>query len=91
MIKFTEDSSVPDWKGYTYAFLLFATAVVQSLLLHQYFHRCFVVGMRVRTAVISAVYNKVCVWGGRGVNKMYISKFSYAGTYSFSMLSLYTP
>lgn len=64
MITFTEDSSVPDWKGYTYAFLLFATAVVQSLLLHQYFHRCFVVGMRIRTAVISAVYNKVCVGGG---------------------------
>ena len=60
MIKFTEDREEPEWKGYLYAVLLFATAVIQSLLLHQYFHRCFLVGMRMRTAIISAVYNKVC-------------------------------
>ena len=59
MINFTEDTSQPDWKGYLYAVLLFVVAVVQSLLLHQYFHRCFLVGMRVRTAVVAAVYNKV--------------------------------
>ncbi|CAI8020809.1 Multidrug resistance-associated protein 1 [Geodia barretti] len=58
MIRFTEDPSESDWRGYLYAVLLFVTAVVQSLLLHQYFHRCFLVGMRVRTAVISAIYNK---------------------------------
>ena len=66
MIKFTEDTEEEDWKGYVYAAMLFVTAVVQSLLLHQYFHRCFVVGMRVRTAIISAVYSKVgvvCMWG----------------------------
>ena len=60
LINFTEDESVPDWKGYVYAGLLFVTAVVQSLLLHQYFHRGFIVGMRIRTAVVSAIYNKVC-------------------------------
>ena len=59
MINFTEDESEPEWKGYLYAVLLFLAAVVQSLLLHQYFHRGFLVGMRVRTAVVSAVYNKV--------------------------------
>ena len=59
MIRFTEDGTEPDWKGYLYAVLLFVVAVVQSLFLHQYFHRCYVVGMRVRTAIISAVYNKV--------------------------------
>ena len=59
MIRFTEDETQPDWHGYFYTFLLFVTALVQSLLLHQYFHRAFVVGMRVRTAVIAAVYNKV--------------------------------
>ena len=42
-----------------YTALMFLAAVVQSLCLHQYFHRCFVVGMRVRTAVIAAVYAKV--------------------------------
>ena len=59
MIGFTEDRSEPAWKGYFYAVLLFVAAVVQSLLLHQYFHRCFVVGMRMRTAIIAAVYRKV--------------------------------
>ena len=66
MIRFTEDPSESDWRGYLYAVLLFVTAVVQSLLLHQYFHRCFLVGMRVRTAVISAIYNKVYLLTNRG-------------------------
>lgn len=59
MINFTQDMSEPDWKGYFYAVLLFLAAVIQSLFLHQYFHRCFIIGMRIRTAVIAAVYRKV--------------------------------
>ncbi len=61
MINFTSDESEPAWKGYVYAALLFIAAVIQSLCLHQYFHRCFVMGMRLRTAIIAAVYKKVCV------------------------------
>ena len=61
MIQFTQDESEPEWKGYLYAVLLFVTAVIQSLFLHQYFHRCFVLGMRIRTAIIAAVYKKVHV------------------------------
>ena len=60
MIRFTKDKSEPDWNGYFYAVLLFVAAVIQSLFLHQYFHRCFRVGMRIRTAIIAAVYKKVC-------------------------------
>jgi hypothetical protein len=33
-------------------------ACVQSLLLHQFFHRCMVVGMHVRSAVVTAIYRK---------------------------------
>ena len=61
MIGFTKDESEPDWRGYVYAVILFLTAVVQSLFLHQYFHRCFTIGMRMRTAIIAAVYNKVVI------------------------------
>ena len=61
MINYTSDKTIPSWQGYFYAVLLFVTAVIQSLCLHQYFHRCFKVGMRVRSAVIHAVYSKVCV------------------------------
>ena len=72
MIGFTKDESEPEWRGYVYAVILFLTAVVQSLFLHQYFHRCFTIGMRMRTAIIAAVYNKVVILrsererGGRG-------------------------
>ena len=59
LINFTVNSSEPSWRGYFYAFLLFLVGLVQSLFLQQYFHHCLVVGMRVRTAVIAAVYNKV--------------------------------
>ena len=46
------------WKGYMYAILLFLTAVIQTLILSQYFHRMFVVGLRMRTALIAAIYRK---------------------------------
>ena len=61
MIQFTADKSEPDWKGYFYAVLLFITAIIQSLFLHQYFHRCFTLGMRLRSAIVASVYKKVCV------------------------------
>ena len=59
LIAFTEDATEPDWKGYLYASILFVTAVIQSLFLHQYFHRCFTLGMRMRSAIVAAVYKKV--------------------------------
>ena len=39
MINFTSDPNEPSWNGYFYATLLFVVAVMQSLCLHQYFHR----------------------------------------------------
>lgn len=59
MISFTEDKSSFAWEGYMYAVLLFLVAVLQSLFLQQYFQRCFVLGMKVRTALMAAVYKKV--------------------------------
>lgn len=41
-----------------YAVLLFLTAVVQTIVLSQYFHRMFLVGLRMRTALIAAIYRK---------------------------------
>ena len=59
MVQFTEDESQPNWHGYVYAVLFFLTALLQSLFLNQYFYRAYVIGMRIRTAVVAAVYNKV--------------------------------
>lgn len=59
MISFAQDSSRYAWEGYLYAVLLLLVAILQSLFLQQYFHQCFVLGMKVRTAIIAAVYRKV--------------------------------
>lgn len=37
---------------------MFITVIVQTLILSQYFNRMFLVGMRIRTALISAIYRK---------------------------------
>lgn len=59
LINFVNDKKAPDWQGYLYTALLFICACLQTLVLHQYFHICFVSGMRIKTAVIGAVYRKV--------------------------------
>lgn len=46
------------WKGYFYACLMLLTAMLQTLILSQYFHRMFIVGLRIRTALISAIFRK---------------------------------
>lgn len=59
MISFTQDKDSYVWEGYLYAVLLLVVAIFQSLLLQQYFQRCFVLGMKVRTAIMATVYKKV--------------------------------
>jgi hypothetical protein len=46
------------WKGYFYAVLLFGVSCLGSLFGNQYFYKMFLVGMRMRTTVVSAIYNK---------------------------------
>ncbi|XP_078738358.1 ATP-binding cassette sub-family C member 2-like [Lampetra fluviatilis] len=58
MISFTDDPRVYEWKGYVYAVVLLITALLQSVLQQQYFLRCFLIGMRVRSATIGLVYQK---------------------------------
>jgi ABC-type multidrug transport system fused ATPase/permease subunit len=45
-------------KGLTYVFYLFLSQLAMSLCLRQYFWWCFRVGMRLRSAVVTGVYNK---------------------------------
>uniref|UniRef100_A0A4W6CQK3 ATP-binding cassette, sub-family C (CFTR/MRP), member 2 n=1 Tax=Lates calcarifer TaxID=8187 RepID=A0A4W6CQK3_LATCA len=61
MVSFIQDKSRYAWEGYLYAVLLLAVALLQSLFLQQYFQRCFVLGMKVRTAIMAAVYKKALV------------------------------
>ncbi|XP_065338923.1 multidrug resistance-associated protein 1 isoform X7 [Cloeon dipterum] len=57
LIGFVEKDD-PLWKGLVYAILMFVTASLQTVILSQYFHRMFIVGLRVRTALISTIYRK---------------------------------
>uniref|UniRef100_UPI00358E78F9 ATP-binding cassette sub-family C member 2-like isoform X2 n=1 Tax=Myxine glutinosa TaxID=7769 RepID=UPI00358E78F9 len=61
MISFTTDLSIPEWRGYFYAVLMMASAILQTLLLQQYFHHSFGLGMNIRTTIIGAVYKKALV------------------------------
>lgn len=61
MISFTQDKTSHTWTGYMYAVLLLVVAFLQSVVLQQYFQRCFILGMKVRTALMAAVYRKALV------------------------------
>uniref|UniRef100_A0A3Q3IG20 Multidrug resistance-associated protein 1 n=1 Tax=Monopterus albus TaxID=43700 RepID=A0A3Q3IG20_MONAL len=61
LIHYVNDSTAPSWRGFFYTALLFTCTCVQSLILQKYFHICFVSGMRLRTAIIGAVYRKALV------------------------------
>ncbi|KAI8611102.1 P-loop containing nucleoside triphosphate hydrolase protein [Chytriomyces sp. MP71] len=45
-------------RGFSIAVMMLLCAIIQTFLLHQYFHTCIVIGMRVKAAVITAIYQK---------------------------------
>nr|CAD7198501.1 unnamed protein product [Timema douglasi] len=57
LIQFVEGNGEV-WKGYFYAVLMFTGASLDTLVLTQHFHRMYIVGLRIRTALISAIYRK---------------------------------
>jgi len=59
MISFTENLSTPVWQGYFFAACMYIVAVIQAIMLQQYLHRCQLVGMQIRTVIISVIYEKV--------------------------------
>jgi ATP-binding cassette subfamily C (CFTR/MRP) protein 1 len=65
MIEFAEERAADSpqrkeetWKGYFYGALLFSAITVQSLMVNKYFDQMFLLGLKVRTALISVVYRK---------------------------------
>ncbi|KAI9272857.1 multi drug resistance-associated protein MRP [Phascolomyces articulosus] len=55
------DPTVPAYRGVFIAVGMFLTAVCQTMFLHQYFHRCFTTGMRLRAALVTSIYRKTLV------------------------------
>ncbi|EGG17998.1 ABC transporter C family protein [Cavenderia fasciculata] len=58
IITFVTTRNVSTYDGMLYVLFYFLAPIVQSLTLHQYFHRCFRVGMWLRSAVVTSVYRK---------------------------------
>ncbi|NWV38493.1 MRP1 protein, partial [Grantiella picta] len=61
LLNFVNNKAAPNWQGYFYTVLLFVCACLQTLILHQYFHICFVTGMRLKTAIVGVIYRKALV------------------------------
>ncbi|PIC15233.1 hypothetical protein B9Z55_022287 [Caenorhabditis nigoni] len=58
LISFIEDKNQPMWIGVSIALLMFLSSLIQSMILHQYFHEMFRLGMNIRSVLTSAVYSK---------------------------------
>ncbi|KAI9249020.1 multi drug resistance-associated protein MRP [Sporodiniella umbellata] len=54
----TTNDPEPAYSGIFIAVGMFITAVCQTMFLHQYFQRCFSTGMRLRAALVTAIYRK---------------------------------
>ncbi|CAH7687177.1 hypothetical protein PPACK8108_LOCUS21917, partial [Phakopsora pachyrhizi] len=51
----------PAHHGYLIAIVMFVCSLVQTIILHQYFQRVFVTGIRVRSGLIGVIYEKSLV------------------------------
>ncbi|XP_014108153.1 PREDICTED: multidrug resistance-associated protein 1 isoform X1 [Pseudopodoces humilis] len=61
LLSFVYNKAAPNWQGYFYTVLMFVCACLQTLIIHQYFHICFVTGMRLKTAIVGVIYRKALV------------------------------
>ncbi|EMP33031.1 Canalicular multispecific organic anion transporter 2 [Chelonia mydas] len=61
LIGFIKNKDAPSWWGFLIAALMFFSAVLQTIILHQHFQYCFVTGMRLRTGIIGMIYRKSLV------------------------------
>ncbi|KAG8507864.1 Canalicular multispecific organic anion transporter 2 [Galemys pyrenaicus] len=58
LIGFISKPNAPSWWGFLLAGLMFVCSMVQTLVLHQYFHHVFVLGLKLRTGIIGLIYRK---------------------------------
>lgn len=62
IIEYVEDKNnekMESWTGYIIALAMFLVAMIQTICLQQNFQITFTAGMRIRTALVGAVYRKV--------------------------------
>ncbi|KDO32614.1 hypothetical protein SPRG_03088 [Saprolegnia parasitica CBS 223.65] len=61
LVAYLGDPSGPLRIGLYYTLAVFASGILQSLALRQYYYVCYEVGLRLRSAVVMAVYDKALV------------------------------
>ncbi|KAI0731222.1 metal resistance protein YCF1 [Earliella scabrosa] len=64
--RFSGDESPSPVEGFAIAAIMFGASIVQTIILHQYFQHCFETGMRVRSGLITAIYQKALVLSNDG-------------------------
>ena len=58
IIHFASSADAPVWRGVFFSVCLLLVAFMQTLLLSTYFYRMYLVGLWVKSALISAIYRK---------------------------------
>ncbi|XP_054168602.1 multidrug resistance-associated protein 1-like [Oppia nitens] len=58
LMSYIKNKTEETWHGYLYAILLFINTMFQVLSLNYYFNRMMVIGMRIRTCLVAAIYRK---------------------------------
>ena len=59
LIEFVKNKSPYVWHGYVYAVSMFCSSVLGVLCSHHHYNFAYTTGLRVRTALTSAIYRKV--------------------------------
>uniref|UniRef100_A0A0N5BHC0 ABC-type glutathione-S-conjugate transporter n=1 Tax=Strongyloides papillosus TaxID=174720 RepID=A0A0N5BHC0_STREA len=74
LINFIQDKQQPLWIGLAISIVMFLVALFQSMVLHQYFHNMFRLGMNIRSALISTVYRKALFLSNTSRRKMTVGE-----------------
>ncbi|XP_060548899.1 ATP-binding cassette sub-family C member 6 [Pantherophis guttatus] len=67
-LDFINDQEAPVWIGYFYAAAMFLLACLQTLFEQRYMYMCFILGMRLKTAITGLVYRKILVLSSAAKN-----------------------
>ncbi|CDO77661.1 hypothetical protein BN946_scf184969.g12 [Trametes cinnabarina] len=86
-------------EGFAVAAIMFGASMVQTIILHQYFQHCFETGMRVRSGLITAIYQKALVLSNDGrssasgdiVNLMSVDAMRLQDLCTYGLISISGP
>ena len=67
-------SDEPQWKGYLYTVLICLVTLFNTILNSQCFYQEYLVGLRVKTALISAIYRKSVKLSATGRSQMTVGE-----------------